>query len=303
MSRRLFAPVVVAFVFAPPVLAQCDGAIGVTTLNSVSDPTWSPDGAEIAFGYDFDIWTVPAAGGPAVRLTTDTEFDFDPIWSPDGSSIAFERNLDIWVVDPVTGVETPLITGPDWQQWPTWSPNGDRIAFCVSDGSSSWDLWTRNLVTGDSSLVVDFPASDVLYPAWSPAGRYIAFEVREPGGEAGIGIVDLLTGDVSPLVDLPTHDGRPAWDPSGLTLAFETERDAVDPFDSDIWWMPVIAGTPGTATPVSCSDAFDTSPTWSPTGTDIAFLSQRGLLGGSSTSTSWTSRLSMWRRRFPALRK
>lgn len=46
----------------------------------------SPDGTRIAFEYKGDIFTVPATGGMATRLTTNPAYDSNPIWSPDGKS-------------------------------------------------------------------------------------------------------------------------------------------------------------------------------------------------------------------------
>lgn len=278
--RRWIVPALLALTLSGSSSAAPDGAVRLTTLTSVSDPAWSPDGQTLAFGHDFDIWTLPASGGTPVRLTTDSEFDFGPCWSPSGDRIAFERDLDIWVVDPLTGVETPLITGADWQQWPTWSPAGQRIAYSVSTGSGNWEIWVTNLQNGNTFPLVQIPGIDANYPAWSPDGRFIAFEARDVNNEADLGIVNVLTGNVEPLVALATHDGHPSWAPSGAFLVFETERDAVSVLDSDIWIMPMYDGVAGTASPLSCSDAFDISPAWSPMGDTVAFLSERDLLGG-----------------------
>ena len=62
----------------------------------------SPDGHIIAFTYKGDVYTVSAAGGRALRITTDPGYDSCPVWSPDGSKIAFFSNRmgsnDIYVV-------------------------------------------------------------------------------------------------------------------------------------------------------------------------------------------------------------
>ena len=42
----------------------------------------SPDGSQIAFCYKGDIYTVPTAGGQALRLTSNAAYDGTPIWQP-----------------------------------------------------------------------------------------------------------------------------------------------------------------------------------------------------------------------------
>jgi Tol biopolymer transport system component len=63
-------------------------ALAVTPL-WLRDVQISPDGSQIAFCYKGDVWKVAAAGGSAVRLTTQSSYECNPIWSPDGSKIAF----------------------------------------------------------------------------------------------------------------------------------------------------------------------------------------------------------------------
>src|SRR5579871_3797968 len=65
---------------------------------------WSPDGKTLAFvgqrDGDFDIYSIPAAGGEETRLTTAKGLDDGPEYSPDGTYIYFnsERtgHMQIW---------------------------------------------------------------------------------------------------------------------------------------------------------------------------------------------------------------
>jgi TolB protein len=65
---------------------------------------WSPDGKTLAFvgqrNGDFDIYTIPFAGGDETRLTTAKGLDDGPEYSPDGKYIYFnsERtgHMQIW---------------------------------------------------------------------------------------------------------------------------------------------------------------------------------------------------------------
>jgi len=66
-------------------------------------PTLSPDGSQMAFSYQGDIWTVAASGGKANRLTVHEAYDSRPQWSPDGKKILFSTlrngNNDLYTVD------------------------------------------------------------------------------------------------------------------------------------------------------------------------------------------------------------
>jgi len=65
-----------------------------------TDPQWSPDGTRIAFVSDrsgkafddsenTDVWVIPAAGGPLVKISDHPFQDEEPRWSPDGNEVLF----------------------------------------------------------------------------------------------------------------------------------------------------------------------------------------------------------------------
>ncbi len=76
-----------------------DGS-GLTSLGRGEHPSWSPDGAWIAFmqteddGHDMtgaDLYAVRADGSARVQLTrTPDTFELFPTWTPDGAAIAFD---------------------------------------------------------------------------------------------------------------------------------------------------------------------------------------------------------------------
>jgi len=60
----------------------------------ITDPAVSPDGNQICFVYQGDLWLVPFRGGIAKRLTSTEASETGPSWSPDGSKIAFNANRE-----------------------------------------------------------------------------------------------------------------------------------------------------------------------------------------------------------------
>lgn len=119
-----------------------------------SGPTWSPDGDNLAIASNrsgnFDIWIVPASGGPATQLTSDPSIELASSWSPDGSLIAFDStrsgNQDIWVIPASGGTATQITSDLGSDTCPSWSPDGSKIAF-VSDRSGNFDIWVISVTT------------------------------------------------------------------------------------------------------------------------------------------------------------
>ena len=71
-------------------------ALVLSALSSYAiTPLWmrdariSPDGSEIVFCYKGDIYKVPAQGGTAVQLTTQTSYEANPVWSPDAGYVLY----------------------------------------------------------------------------------------------------------------------------------------------------------------------------------------------------------------------
>ncbi len=101
-----------------------DGS-GVTRLANGSEPSWSPDGSQIAF-VDFvdgrqEIFVMNADGSARTRLTSNG--DLSPSWSPDGRQIAFtsnrDGNYDLYVMNGDGSGQTPLTNSVAVDQEPS----------------------------------------------------------------------------------------------------------------------------------------------------------------------------------------
>lgn len=78
----------------------------------VSNAAISPDGTQVCFVYDSDLWLVPFIGGVPRRLTKTQVDEWNPQWSPDGKTIAFSSNREggsfIYLM-PATGGEAKVL--------------------------------------------------------------------------------------------------------------------------------------------------------------------------------------------------
>jgi len=92
MRRTVLSLLFIAFV-APGAPAQDQPLLATS-------PTLSR--THIAFVYAGDLWTVPRAGGEAIRLTTGVGTETRPYFSPDGTTLAFsaeyDGNMDVYSV-------------------------------------------------------------------------------------------------------------------------------------------------------------------------------------------------------------
>ncbi len=193
------------------------------------------NGDRIAFTYAGDLWTVPATGGTAVRVTAHPGLELFPAFSPDGRYLAFTGQYDgdeqVYVVPASGGVPRQLTfypaDGPRAERWGYdhqvygWTPDGSRILFRSSrDG---WSLSRTQLYTvpaaGGPAEVLPMPRGGS--GAFSPDGRRIVYsplfrdfrsEKRYAGGTANrLVIFDL---DAQSAVSIPERDRAqrdPMW--------------------------------------------------------------------------------------------
>jgi Tol biopolymer transport system component len=153
---------------------------------------WSPDGKTLAFvgqrNDDFDIYTIPVAGGQETRLTTAKGLDDGPEYSPDGQYIYFntERtgHMQIWRMR-ADGSEQEQVTFDEFNNWfPHISPDGQQMVFLTYDASvaghpENKDVMLRMMSLKDKKVTVLAKLfggqGTINVPSWSPDGKQLAF--------------------------------------------------------------------------------------------------------------------------------
>jgi TolB protein len=153
---------------------------------------WSPDGKTLAFvgqrNGDFDIYTIPVAGGEETRLTTAKGLDDGPEYTPDGEYIYFnsERtgHMQIWRMKP-DGSEQEQVFADDFNNWfPHISPDGNWMVFLTYEADVTGHPENKNVMlrlmslTGKKTTVLAklFGGQGTInVPSWSPDSKRVAF--------------------------------------------------------------------------------------------------------------------------------
>ena len=217
-------------------VVNTDGT-GLTRLSPESltgfqgSPTWSPDGARIAFYRTFkgfqgqpshQIYVMNADGSNITQITSGNQLSVLPAWSPDGTKIAFVRRPrpitygHIAVMNPDgTGV-VEITSGPNFDFRPTWSPDSSRIAFDRNCG-----IYVVNRDGTGLTLLVSGPGCPG-DPAWSPDGTTISFWNFDLNALQAVDVKSREVRTIATGVQLggdPTVERLSNWSPDGKWLA------------------------------------------------------------------------------------
>ena len=170
-------------------------AASALSATAADAPLWlrdvkiSPDGSHIAFTYKGDIFTVPASGGEATRLTSQPSYDQLPVWSPDGKTIAFASdrygNFDIFTVaaDGSSGTWKRLTYNSASELPEAFTPDGKEVLFSatIQDPATSaqfptgrmTELYAVPVSGGATRQYLATPARNL---SWAPDGKSFVYE-------------------------------------------------------------------------------------------------------------------------------
>ncbi len=114
------------------------------TVPLLSNPTFAPDGATLAFERlptnevdAVDIWLVDANGTDPRPALSPAHPSWGPSWSPLGTSVSHASYGTLDAFDIATGDHRTVLQHNDISFWSltTWSPGGDRIVFSAAKES------------------------------------------------------------------------------------------------------------------------------------------------------------------------
>ena len=262
MHDRRFRPLRAALAIAalaPLALSAADDDKGLPLKGErsasfeTSAVTWlsldvAPSGDVLVIEALGDLYTLPAEGGAATRITSGMAFDSQPRYSPNGELIAFVSDRagseDIWI-GKADGSDLRNLTesGDDVEfASPAWAPDSSHVvASRTQQGLGVFELWAYHLDGGGGVRLTLGKTSpeqrmderiNALGAIYSRDGRYLYY-ARKNGGFGynlrlplwQIARRDLREGVEDILTIAYGSAMRPLLAPDGVSLAYVTRQD------------------------------------------------------------------------------
>lgn len=229
-------------------------------------PAQSRDGRIIAFEMLGDLYTVPATGGRAERLTSGLAFDSQPAFAPDGRLVFVSDRSgaeNLWVVDAQGRAPEPLTSfgGDSVLASPSWSADGQRVFFCrFRAGLNAFELLQVGAGEAGASVRTGVPVAnvpgepEVLVAALDASGR-VTSRLGPKASRDGLHVYYATRTDGAGTAEVPE------WHVRRLELASGREETLIAPARS--YRPDLILGT-----------AF--RPAISPDGRTLAYATRNG---------------------------
>jgi Tol biopolymer transport system component len=160
----------------------------------------SPDGKQLAYTKDYQLFLADADGGNARHIVTGHSFNFVPTWSADGQWLLFlagehynchphvlrKDGKELRKVGDRKGYKgvVDILDVPDYHggssDIPLWSPDGKWIYYTAKVGKSV-ELMRTSLEGKEEQLTHSKPDTLTYHPALSANGKWIVFGSNRSG--------------------------------------------------------------------------------------------------------------------------
>jgi Tol biopolymer transport system component len=203
----------------------------------------------------------------------------NPELSRDGRRIAVDRarqgNIDIYILDLARGIAERLTSHTAADFTPIWSPTADAIMFTSYRGGTG-RIYRRELGTVAEDTLVQETVKEQRLQDWSLDGRFIVYAQEEPADGARPAHEDLWAmqlGGIDPplkirITNSAPEDGNARISPNGRWVTWMSNESGQ--------WEVYVQAFPHPADKRQVSAGGGLTPTWSPDGTELLYLTADG---------------------------
>lgn len=191
-------------------------------------------------------------------------------------SSGIQLDSDIWSLDLDTAQLTQLTRGENINTYPKCSPDGKWIAYISIQDDLVPSLWVMTSRGTDHRRL-----TRAVYchgPNWSPDGTRIIFSGNgDSASEIDICSIAPDGTSLTKLLGMPGMEKTPSYSPDGQYILFSASiQGAAGTLASGNRDIIEYSLTAGTTRTICAHPARDDYPVYSPDGSKIAFISQRG---------------------------
>jgi len=257
-----------------------------------SAAAWSPDSRSLVYSMAGSLWRQELGSAKAEQLTSGPGYDYQPDWSSDQQWVVFARYehdaVELWSLDLRDGRTRKMTSGGAVNVEPRFSPDGKRLTFVSTSYKGHFHIFVgrfedgllndvQQLTKENISLLPRYYYSQVdheISPVWTRDGSEILF-VSNRGhihGTGGFWRMKAEPGAEAHEIHYEETNwkARPDFSPDGKRMVYASYMGQSW---HQLWVMPAAGGD---AFPISYGAFDNVNPRWSPDGSRIGFISNRG---------------------------